>query len=186
MKYKNVIGIVLVGILLLGSGCGSGSNMRTFMRPDTSLAHIQSVAVLPFEGGESAARMREFTMTQVLATGLFDVVDKGRVDSFLLQEGITPGQPIDLPTMRRLGQIVKAEALMLGSVEQATQSRGNAQYEEITMTLRLLDTETGTLLWQASGVGSGYSLADRMFGMAPKDSFQVTMDLLGRLLSTIR
>jgi TolB-like protein len=186
MKYKNMVGIVLLGVLLLASGCGSGSNMRTFMRPDTSLAHIQSVAVLPFEGSENTSRMREFTMTQVLATGLFDVVDKGRIDSFLLQEGIVAGQPLDLPTMRRLGQIVKAEALMFGSVEQATQSRGNAQYEEITMTLRLLDAETGTLLWQASGVGSGYSLADRMFGMAPKDNFQVTMDLLGRLLSTIR
>ncbi len=54
------------------------------------------------------------------------------------------------------------------------------------MTLRLIDSETGTLLWQASGRGSGFSMADRLFGMAPKDSFEVTMGLLEDLFKTIR
>ena len=61
----------------------------------------------------------------------------------------------------------------------------NAGFSEIIMTLRLIDSETGTLLWQASGRGSGYSLSDRLFGVAPKDDFSVAMDLLSELIETI-
>ena len=125
-------------------------------------------------------------MTQLLAANVFDVVDKGRVDSILQQEAIAPGAPLDKATIRRLGQLLNVEAVILGSVEETDESRGNAAFTEVTMTLRLIDCETGTLLWQASGRGSGYSLTDRLFGLAPKDSFQVTMALLSDLFSTMR
>jgi TolB-like protein len=187
--YNKIIGIALSGMLLLLSGCGGGSVTKSFMRKDASLAHIQTIAVPPFEnlgGGTGAERIREFTMTQVLATGLFDVADKGRVDSALRDEVIEPGTPLDPTTLKRLGQRLGVQAFILGSVELTSESRGSAVFPEITMTLRLIDSETGTLLWQASGRGSGYSLADRLFGMAPKDPFRVTMGLLNKLLATIR
>jgi len=183
---KKLMGIVLSGMLLFLSGCGSGSITQSFLRENASLGHIQTVAVLPFEGGGNAPRIREFTMTQVLASGLFDVVDKGRVDNLLQQEAIAEAAPLDAATIRRLGQRLKVQAFILGSVKQEVESRGSASFPEITMTLRLIDSETGTLLWQASGRGSGYSVADRLFGMAPKDSFQVTMDLLRDLFATIQ
>jgi len=184
--HKKVIGLILFSMLLTLWGCGSGSVTKSFMREDASLAHIQTVAVLPFEGGGNAPRIREFAMTQVLSTGTFDVVDKGRVDNLLQQEAIAGGAPLDASTIRRLGQRLNVQAFILGSVQQVVQSRGSASFPEITMTLRLIDSETGTLLWQASGRGSGYSLSDRLFGMAPKDSFEVTMDLLRDLLATMR
>ena len=75
---------------------------------------------------------------------------------------------------------------MRGSVEQIEATRGNSSFSEMIITLRMIDTETGLLLWQASGRGSGYSLADRLFGFAPKDSFTVTLDLLNELFATMR
>ncbi|MBD1401100.1 hypothetical protein [Pelovirga terrestris] len=185
MMKKTINAMILVALVLLLAGCASRPSVQSFSRTDASLAHIQAVAVLPFEGSDTAPRVREFAMTQVLAQGLFDVIDKGRVDSFLAQEAIAPGTPLDAPTLRRLGQIINVQAFMLGSVEQGSDARGSAVYPEISMTLRLIDAETGVLLWQASGRGSGYSLADRLFGLAPKDHFQVTMDLLARLLATM-
>ncbi len=185
MKNKTISSMILIGLLVLLAGCASRGSVESFNRADAGFAHIQAVAVLPFEGSDAAPRVREFAMTQVLAQGLFDVIDKGRVDSFLAQEAIAPGTPLDAPTLRRLGQVINVQAFMLGSVEQGSDARGSAVYPEISMTLRLIDAETGVLLWQASGRGSGYSLADRLFGLAPKDHFQVTMDLLARLLATM-
>jgi Peptidoglycan-synthase activator LpoB len=182
---KNLLVVILSLMLLSLSGCGSGSSSKVFLRENTSLAYIQTVAVLPFEGGGNAPRIREFTMTQVLASGLFDVVDKGRVDNLLQQEALNDGTPLDAATLRRLGQRLNVQAFILGSVQQVTSTRGSAAFPEITMTLRLIDSETDSLLWQASGRGSGYSVADRLFGMAPKDSFEVTMDLLSDLFATI-
>ena len=183
---KKIIGLVIPALLLCVPGCSSHSVTKSFVRENASLAHIQHVAVLPFAGGGKAQRVREYTMTQLLASGTFDVVDKGLVDSVLAQEVIGADTPIDASTIRRLGQLLNVQAFIVGSVEQSNVTRGNAAFAEIIMTLRLIDSETGIILWQASGRGSGYSLADRLFGMAPKDSFTVTMGLLDDLFKTMR
>jgi TolB-like protein len=182
--YKKLVGSILSGVLLLTAGCGSNL-IKSYMRENASIGHIRTVAVLPFEGGGNAPRIREFAMTQVLSSKLFDVVDKGRLDSVLQEEGIAQGAPLDGPTLRRLGQRLKVQAFLLGSVKEGNETRGSASFPEVTMTLRLIDAETGTLLWQASGRGTGYSLGDRLFGLSPKDPFIVTMNLLRDLFRTI-
>ena len=186
--HKTIAASLLAGLLLSLAGCGSSTATKAFMREGASLAHIQTVVVLPYEdiGGGGEKRIRELTMTQLLSSGMFDVVDKGRVDSLLRDEAIEPGAPFDEATLRRLGQRLNAQGFILGSVEQTSESRGSSVYPEIVLTLRLIDSETGTLLWQASGRGSGYTLSDRLFGFAPKNSFQVTLELLTRLLKTLR
>ena len=184
---KTIIGIILAAMLLHLSGCGAGKMpIKSFTRENANVLLIQKVAVLPFEGGGRAPRIRELTMTQLLALDIFDLVDKGRIDQIFQQEAIPPTAPLDTATIQRLGETLDVEAVLLGSVEQIGQSRGSAVFTEITMTLRLIDCETGQLLWQASGRGSGYSLADRLFGFAPKDSFDVTMELLSELFATMR
>jgi TolB-like protein len=182
---KKIIAIILAGILLYLSGCGGKAPVRFFLRENTDLALIQTVAVLPFEGGGRAPRVRELTMTQLLALDIFDLVDKGRVDVILAQEALAPGAPLDAFTIRRLGESLNVNAVLLGSVEQLTAARGSSAFEEITMTLRLIDCESGELLWQATGMGSGYSLSDRLFGMAPKDTFDVTLELLNNMFATL-
>jgi hypothetical protein len=183
---KNLIVIILAGILFYLTGCSTGSPTKYFIRENANLPLIRTVAVMPFEGGGRAPRIREQAMTQILATDTFDVVDKGLIDSVLLREAIAPASPLDAFTIRRLCESLKVDAVLLGSVEEITESRGNASFPEITLTLRILDCESGLLLWQASGRGSGYSLSDRLFGMAPKDTFQVTMELFDELFATIQ
>jgi TolB-like protein len=183
--------LILVFMLVFLAGCGSRKTNQAFMRKDVSLDYIQAIAVLPFEniGGSAGAaqRTREIAITQVLASGLFDVADKGRVDSTLRSEAIESGAPIDSATLKRLGQRLGVQAFMLGTVEQISDARtGGAVYPEISLTLRLVDAEAGTVIWQASGRGSGYSLLDRLFGVTPKNSFQVTLDVVSRMLATIR
>jgi TolB-like protein len=184
MNKKN-LGFMLTALFLLLPGC-AGSVTKSYMREGASLAYIQTIAVLPFEGSSRAPRIREFAMTQVLASKMFDVVDKGRVDGFLQEEAISTVDRIDAATIRRMGQRLQVQAFIFGSVEQESQQRGNANFSEITMTMRLIDSETGAILWAASGRGSGYSLADRLFGMAPRDHFQVTMKLLNDMFATMR
>ncbi len=193
MKQKKIVGLLLIFVLtsIFLSACGGRNQTKSFMREEVNLSYIQRVAVLPFEnlggGAGPAQRTREITMTQLLASGLFDVVDKGRVDSTLRTEAIDANAPIDAPTLRRLGQRLDVQGFILGSVEQVSDARtGGAVYPEISLTLRLVDAESGSVLWQSSGRGSGYSLADRLFGFAPKNSFQVTLDTVSRMLATIR
>jgi hypothetical protein len=125
-------------------------------------------------------------MTEILASGLFDVVDKGRVDSIMKQEALAPTAPLDSFTVRRLCQQLNIQAIIFGSVEQTNGSRGSAVFPEIIMTLRLIDGESGLILWQASGKKSVYSAAHRLIGVAPKDSFELTMEMLHELFATMQ
>ncbi len=187
-KLKLVFFSLITVCAILASGCGmKGSSSRSFIREDIDMAFYERVAVLPFENNTintfAAERMRDITMTQLLAAGYYEVVDKGLVDSVLLEEAIDKDVPLSKPTLNRLGKLMNVQAFLLGSVEQAEEVRkGNFSYPEVSLTLRLIDAGTAIVLWQASGHRSGYSLAGRLFGAAPKDTFQVSMDLVGEML----
>ena len=142
---KKVVAIILSGLLLSLPGCYSAGPppIEAYVRENTNVLLIRTIAVLPFEGSGRTARIRELTITQLLANNMFDVVDKGLVDKFMQQEAIQGGAPLDIFTLRRIGESLDVKAVMLGSVEEVTNSRGSASYEEITMTLRIVECETG-------------------------------------------
>lgn len=189
MRKCFLIACVLLIISLL-SGCGVKTRSETFLREDIELAYVRQVAVLPFEnhsGDEyAAARAQDYTITQGLAMGLFDIVDKGLVDSVIREEAIDPGTPLDKLTIKRLGQRLNVQAFLLGAVDYAEEGRrGNYAFPELSLTLRLIDVGTGTVLWQASGYGSGYSVWGRLFGLAPRDIFQVGLGTIEEMLETL-
>ena len=183
-------GVLLVLVLFSLTGCSATRNLDSFVRQEISLDFYKTVAILPLENHSTdpyaAARCREIILTEVMAAGLFDVVEKGQVDSRLKAEAIDVGVPIDTALLRRLGQRLGVQGLLMGSVDTVGESRiGNSVYPELSMSLRLVDTESGLVVWQASGRGSGYSTWGRFFGVGFKDSFQVTLELTRTLLATM-
>jgi TolB-like protein len=186
------LAVFLIGLMLFPLfGCAGTTVPQVFMRPEFNKEYVNKVAVLPFEdianNPTMARRCRQITITQILASGLFEVVDKMQVDSVLKQEAIQFDTPINASTLRRLGQLLDVQAFLVGSLDEAGYiHKGAADYLDISMTMRLLDAESGLVLWQASGRNSGYSWWDRLFGVGGKDSFQVTQELVRDLLRTIR
>ena len=189
MRKCFLVAFILVIVDIL-SGCGVKTSSQSFLREDTELGFVQRVAVLPFENHSkdefAAARARDFTITQGLAMGLFDIVDKGLVDSVLQEEVIEPGAPLDESMTKRLGQRLKVQAILLGAVDYAGEGeKGNFAFPELSLTMRLVDADTAVVLWQASGHGSGYCLWKRLFGLAPRDIFQVGLGTIKDMLETL-
>jgi len=172
------------------SGCAGKSQVQHFLREEVSLDFVKRIAVLPLQNNtkdEFAAKLaRGVLTTQVLALGLFDVVDTGIVDSVLLEEGLQPGAPLNLVSMKRIGKRLDVQAVILGSVDLAGDKRqGAIIFPEISMTLNLVESSSAVVLWQASGHRDGNSMIGRLFGLKPSDSFQVALDLAHDLLATI-
>ncbi len=178
-------------VLLLLQGCAdTGTASRTFVRENVDLAYVTRVAVLPFANNTqddfAAQRIRDITATQILAMGIFDVVDRGIVDSALREMAIDKDTPLDVPVVKRLGKRLGVQAFVLGTVNSVGENRrGSFTYPEVSLTLELLDSDSAQVLWRCSDTLSGYSLADRLFGLAPLDAFQITVDLLQLMLATI-
>lgn len=172
-------------------GCaGTDSVRQTFVRENVDLGYITRVAVLPFENNTqddfAAQRIRDITATRILAMGIFDVVDRGVVDSGLREMAIDKDTPLDVPVVKRLGQRLDVQAFVYGTVNSIGENRqGSFTYPQVALTLELLDSESAQVLWRNSDTNSGYSLADRLFGLAPLDAFQITVNLLNSMLATI-
>lgn len=191
MKNKTIftITLLLYVALFFIAGCAT-KNIEAFTRESVSLAYIDTVAVLPFENntadGAAASRIREMLMTEIMASGLFETAEKGIVDSAMREEAIQPGEAMDEIMIRRLAQRLDAKALLMGSVDEMNaQSMGSYSYLDLVLSMRLVDSETGTVLWQATGFGSGYSTWKRLFGFGGKNRYQVILDLIRDMFETM-
>ncbi|PKN49477.1 MAG: hypothetical protein CVU58_03680 [Deltaproteobacteria bacterium HGW-Deltaproteobacteria-16] len=184
--------LLLIGVSLGLAGCGFPfmGKSKAFVRENVDFGFVQKIAVLPVENNSkdefAPELVRDITITRILAMKLFDVTDKGLVDSFLREEAIDPGKPLDVSTIKRLGQKLNVQSLLLTTLDIAADSRkGTMSYPEVSVTLRLLEVETGLVIWQAGGHESGDSVWRRLFGLAGRDKYQVTVSLLEDILHTI-
>ena len=189
---KRLLILLLISLSLLPAfGCSQKSSVTTtFVREDVDLTYITKVAVLPFVNNTndefSGQRIRDIASTQILAMGIFDVVGRGVVDSGLREMAIEPDTPLDVQLIKKLGRRLGVEGFILGTVNGVgDQRRGSFAYSEVSLSLELIDAESGLVLWRNSDTLSGYSLTDRLFGLDPLDSFQVTVDLLNKMFATI-
>ena len=188
MRKLLIFGYITVMAMMLVS-CGSKTVSESFLREDVDFSFVQRIAVLPFQNNTqeqyAPERSRDVTITQVLSLGLFDVVEKDLVNSVLFDEAIDPGSPIDPLTLKRMGHRLNVQGFLLGTVDLAGMNKiGASSYPELALTLRLLEAESGMILWQASGNYSGESLASRLFGTKGDDTFQITVKLIRKLLKT--
>ncbi|MDD3619879.1 MAG: DUF799 family lipoprotein [Desulfobulbaceae bacterium] len=199
LSHIKVLGIsvrraaVIVAVvipLLAAAGCGAKKTETSYAREEVELAYVARVAVLPFQNNTpdnfAALRIRDITTTQILALGLFDVVEKGVVDSVLQEMAIDQNRPIDSLLLKKLGNRLEVNAFVHGSVDDIVQvSQGAFSYPQVSLTLRLIDSETSMVLWQSSAHRTGYSLIDRLFDLDPQDSYEITIALIRDMLRTI-
>jgi hypothetical protein len=189
---KIFLGTLLVVVAFSLAGCGMPffGKSKAFVRENVDFGFVKKIAVLPVENNSkdefAPELVRDIAITRILAMKLFDVTDKGVVDSFLREEAIDPGKPLDTPTIKRLGQKLGVQGLLLTTLDIAADSRkGTMNYPEMSVTLRLVEVETGLVIWQAGGHQSGDSFLRRLFGLSGRDKYQVTVSLVEDVLHTI-
>ncbi|PLX50881.1 MAG: hypothetical protein C0613_02285 [Desulfobulbaceae bacterium] len=189
IPMKRIVVLLLLLAMVTG-GCARRGGLESFSRENIDIGFVRTIAVLPLQNNSNdeyaPERVRNITMTQVLGRGIFDVVDKGVVDSLLHEEAIDPGKPLDRQALRRLGQRLNVQAVMLGTIDLADEGRkGSVVYPLLSVTMRLLEVESGLVIWQASASASGDSIWRRLFGLAAVGRFELTLGLVDKMLATI-
>ncbi len=188
MRRFALVGCLVLVCMLVG--CGGKFSSEVFIREGVDFDVVKRVAVLPFlnhtEERFAHERVRNVAVTQLLANGVADVVDRGIVDSVLFEEVIDPRQPIDLINLTRLGQRLNVDAFLLGSVDMvARKQSGSFAYPQMALTIRLVEAQSASILWQSTGHWTSESFLGKMFGIAPTDSYHVNIELLDRMLKSL-
>lgn len=182
---KRTVAVSLLFLLI--NGCGGKYAYKEYLRENVDMGAISRIAVLPFHNFTSdafvAERNRDIATTQLLAIGIADVVDRGLVDTVMAEEVIDPKLPVDQINMKRLGQRLNVQAFLLGSIDLAGEKRtGAVAYPILGVTLRLVEAQSGIVIWQSSGRWTAESVSGRIFGLTPTDDFHVSLQLMSRML----
>ena len=156
--YMYSLAVLVVGALVL-SGCkGDAPSSNIYVK--NVVGQRIKIAVLPFDNvskDQDAGRIVTNTViTYLLSTGAYDVVEPGVVNSALAAEGIRLNEGLSADDARKLQARVKADAFIIGLVEDYGDLRVGADtYPSISFSARLLDAQTADILWAATITKSG-------------------------------
>jgi len=152
-----MLSILLAATLVL-VGCSSG---ESYVKAGFDFSKVDKVAIVDVQGqlgGELAKnQIADFFTLELLKKG-YSPVERAQVQALLKEQKF---QASDLTTQEgvaRAGQILNVPTVMVINIP----SFG----EEITMTAKLIDVETGGILWMGTGHGTTGRTLATIFGAA--------------------
>jgi TolB-like protein len=127
--WRRSVALTLCWALLASTNCATVRPYRVtdfFRSPRFAEQGIKRVAVLPFENlssDQSAAGVvgEEFTL-QLGKTGLFDLVERGRIEELWQEQDLDTLKQFNEETAVRIGKMLGADGVILGTVTKYEQN----------------------------------------------------------------
>lgn len=186
---KFVLISVLFGVLIC-SGCARRGVPSFYINPDVDFSFIKNVVVLPLDNltndrfaGEV---VRHVVISELLASGLVDVMVPGEAIAAVENLKLKPGQSPNAEQIRALGKALKVQAVILGAVEKYGEERmGNISAPEVTVTLMMADTSSGSIIWSVTKTRGGAGFLARHFGARSETMSETTLNVVRQALHTL-
>ena len=186
-----LVAVVLATVLF--NGCKSSMPPTDFVNPEFDFGFVERVAVLPFENDTNdrmaASRVTRLTMTELLASGVFDVVEPGEVEAAITQMDDLSIRQAGRPSkasIATLGKLLQVQALIIGSVTQSGILRsGQVSVPAVTIDMRMVETETGVVVWAATHSEKGSSISSKVLGTGGIPLAQTTRLCVQGALATL-
>jgi polysaccharide biosynthesis protein PelC len=130
---------------------------------------LQTIAVMPFANQTreqtAAERVRDVFINRLLSTGGVYCLPIGEVKRGTTRAGISDPTTPSPEEVVKFGGIVKADAVIVGNVKEYGDVRsGTATANMIAVSMQMLETQTGRVVWAASSTRGGVTMTDRLFG----------------------
>jgi hypothetical protein len=155
-------------LVLLAAGCGS-SRTKPYQDGNMDFGAIRTVAVLPFSNlsrdNLAAERVRDVFASMLLSTGAVYVVPYGEVIRTVGKSGIPVASTPAVEDVLKLGTALKADAVVVGVVKEYGEVRsGSASGNVVSLSVQLLETATGRVVWSGATTKGGVTMKDRLLG----------------------
>jgi polysaccharide biosynthesis protein PelC len=166
MKILNWRCVFLCLFFFLLSACATTDIYRD---PNMDFGSIQTIAVMPFANlardNVAAERVRDVFMNKLLSTGGVYVLPIGEVARGVARAEIgNPGNPSTEEVIKLAG-IIKAQAVITGAVREYGEVRsGTSSANIISLSLVMIEAQTGKVVWSGSSTKGGITVWDRLFG----------------------
>lgn len=189
MKYR--LSAALLVLTLLVAGCASQKiEPSVYVHPNADFSLYERVAVLPLENLTTerfaADRVRELLVVELSSKNLFEVVESGEVNRVMRTKSLASASEIGPALIQQLGKELNAQALLTGSVIEFREQRtGTLNTPDVALSLKLLDVETGLVIWSVTDARTGLGVWTRLFGVGEEDQTTAARKLIRDLLTTL-
>jgi hypothetical protein len=156
-------------LVFVGLASCARHTAEVFRDPDMDFGAIQTIAVMPFANQTreltAADRVRDVFITRLLASGAVYVPPVGEVKRGITRAGIIDPAAPSADEVKSFAGIVKADAVITGAVKEYGDVRsGAAMSTAIAISMQMMESQTGRVVWAASSTKGGITLGDRLFG----------------------
>jgi len=158
--------------------------------PNMDFGLVETVAVMPFQNlsrdNLAGDRVRDVFITMLQSTGAVYVVPPGEVVRGINRAGITlPAIPAPEEVVRFAGS-VKADTVITGTVREYGEVRtGQSVANLISLSLMMMEAQTGKVVWSASSTKGGVTASDRLLGGGGDPMNRVTEKAIDDLLDKL-
>lgn len=181
--------IVLAGFVATAPPCPAQVT-DVYRDPNMPFGSIQTVAVMPFANLARdpvvAERVRDVFINRLLASGAVYVLPVGEVARGIAQLEMTAPSAPTAEQVVKLGALLKADAVITGVVREYGEVRsGTTTANVISMSIQIMETGTGKVVWSASSSKGGVSFWNRLFGGGGQPLNVVTEKAVDALLDKL-
>ncbi|MBN2373175.1 hypothetical protein JXL19_05260 [bacterium] len=206
IRLKPVVSIVICLLILCGfTGCAHRKT-KVFVNPNINFKFVKKVAVLPFENLSNDRfadkKVRDIFVTALLASEALEVPELGDVlqvvnslgiDAGLEQAGLSGMQQdkkqtgtITKETAKAIGQALGVQGIILGSVEEYSVIRTTSgSFPEVSLTLRMIDPKTGSIIWAISHTEKGSLILPSILGIGEETLTETAIKAAKRVVDTL-
>ena len=198
MQHRSLV--LFVGAAVFLGACAPGTKIR--QKHSTTVKETEKVesrytgprrrvGVVAFENKAPYAQARlgetatDIIITELVKTGKFIVVERDKIDKILGEQKLGQSGAIDPATAAQVGKILGLNAMVTGSVSQFGVkkegkdfiiSQSKQQIVEATVDIRVVDTNTGQVLFADSGKGLVKKSSGKFLGMGNKSKYDETLE----------
>lgn len=179
--------IILLAVLSLLS-CASSNGV--YHDPNMDFGAVQTVAVMPFlnlsKDQQAAERVRDTFINSLLSTGALYVLPTGEVFRGISQAGILNPSVPSKDDVIKFGSLMKVDAVITGVVREYGEVRsGTTTANVISMSMQMMETQTGKVVWSASTTKGGIGITDRLLGGGGKPLNEVTVQAVNDIIDKL-
>ena len=185
-----VVGFLLLPFLFFGCG---GTTIK-YLNPTANFSYVKKVAVVPFSNFSddryAAEKVRNALTIELLSRQAFDVIEHGEVSKALnlIKEGgfeENKNIQIDKETIKLIGGKLGVQAIIMGAVNDYAGGKGGFSNNVVSISVKMIDSESGTVLWQASTSKIGGGVTRKMVGLEDVDMSILTNRAVKTVLDTL-
>lgn len=191
MWKKSFFGLCLTCCaLLFVGGCVTPPSPPDYTNQTMDFSAVRSVAVLPFQNltsdDQAGERVRDAFMGLLLSTEAIYVLPPGEVSRGINRAGMRTPQTPTVEEIIKLKGLLDVDAVLTGVLREYGSVRsGSAEANLVSLSLQMIETQTGTIVWSASSTKGGISLSDRLLGSGGRPMNDVTLQVVNDLLDQL-